>query len=144
MKIKAHLAVQPECHVARHKTCFGERSREVLGDICVFGTSRSCTPGDAGSGSSNLAVLTVNSQHGVVKVPPGNLFSFLSLNFWGVQSPPCVTGEEEEGKPTLTSKAKAMVCRSLRPMARWGWWWDVMASWATRGCQSSCISRSYV
>lgn len=29
----------------------------MLEDICVFETTGSCTPGDAGSGPSNLAVL---------------------------------------------------------------------------------------
>lgn len=93
-------------------------------DTCVFETSGSRTPGDdAGGGPSNLAVLTVNSQHGVVKVPPGNLFSFISLNFWGIQSLPCVSWEEEEGKPMLMSKAKVMACRSLSPTA--GWWYHI-------------------
>lgn len=53
----------------------------MLEDIFVFETSGSRTPGDAGSGPSNLAVLTVNSQREAVKVPPGNLF--FSLNFSG-------------------------------------------------------------
>ena len=51
----------------------------MLEDICVFETSRSCTPGDAGSGPSNLVELTVNSQHGVMKVPPGDLCPLLEL-----------------------------------------------------------------
>lgn len=65
MKMKADRAVQPGHHIPRCKTCFGERSWE---DVGVFETSRSCTPGAAGWDSSNLAVLTVNSQRGVVKV----------------------------------------------------------------------------
>lgn len=129
MKMEADGAVQPGHHVARRKTCFRERSREMLEDICVFETSGSCTPGDAGSGPSNLAVLIVNSQHGTMKVRPGDLFSFLSFNFWGVQSLPCVSGEGEVGKSVLMSKAKVMPCRSLSPASGWGWWWDGGMSW---------------
>lgn len=51
--------------------------------------------------------LTVNSQHGVMKVPPGNPFSFLSVNFWGVQLPPCVSRRERWINPGLC------------PMQRW-------------------------
>lgn len=127
MKMEADGAVQPGHHVARRKTCFRERSREMLEDICVFETSGS--PGDAGSGPSNLAVLIVNSQHGAMKVRPGDLFSFLSFNFWGVQSLLCVSGEGDVGKSMLMSKAKVMPCRSLSPASGWGWWWDGGVSW---------------
>lgn len=58
----------------------------MLEDARVFETFRSCTPGDAGSGPLNLAVLTVNSQHGVMKVLP------------------CVSREREVGKTCLCPK----------------------------------------
>lgn len=82
----------------------------MLEDICVFETSGSCTPGDAGSGPSNLAVLTVDSQFTVCELP-------------------YVSGEGDVIKLMLMSKAKVKPCRSLSPEAGWGWWWDGGVLW---------------
>lgn len=105
MKVKADRAILPEHHTARCKTCFRERSREALEDTCVLGSPENCTQGHAGSGPSNLAVLTLNIQSGITKRASWKSLLLPLFEIPGRSVTACEWGGR--GKPMLVSRANS-------------------------------------
>lgn len=92
----------------------------MLEHICVFETPGSHTPGDAGSGPSNLFVLNCEQPTWGDESASWKSLLLPLREFLGGSTATLCEREGEVDKPQFMSNAKVMPCRNLCPVAGWG------------------------